>query len=54
MDRMEEVVGVMDQYRYEGWQQELFLKLKDAVEDVDVDACAEIMRNWLSAGYGSD
>lgn len=54
MDRMEEVVGVMDQYRYEGRQQELFLKLKDAVEDVDVDACAEIMRNWLSAGYGSD
>jgi HPt (histidine-containing phosphotransfer) domain-containing protein len=34
MDGMEEVIQEMDQYRYEGWQKEMFARLKEAVEEI--------------------
>lgn len=46
MDQMGEVVSKMDDYDYEGPQQELFEKLKEAVEDVDVDTCEAILKEW--------
>ncbi len=36
----------MDQYRYEGWQKEMFARLKEAVEEIDVDSCEAIMIEW--------
>jgi len=46
MDKMEEVIREMGKYGYEGWQQELFDRLKTAVEDVDVDNCETILLEW--------
>ena len=46
MDAMGDVISDMDQYGYEGWQQESFAGLKDAIEEVDVDRCEEILKNW--------
>ncbi len=46
MDKMEDVIEQMKQYRYEGEQRELFAQLKNAVEEVDVDSCEAIMKKW--------
>lgn len=46
MDQMEEVIGEMNQYRYEDGHRELFKKLAEAVEEVDVDLCEEILKEW--------
>ena len=46
MDQMGEVISGMDLYDYDGWQRELYEKLKEAVEDVDVDTCESILREW--------
>lgn len=46
MDKMEEVAHEMNSYRYEGWQQEMFMRMKDAVDDIDVDSCEAILQEW--------
>ena len=46
MDLMEETIKVLDAYHYEDWQKELFDKLKEAVEELDVDTCGEIIAEW--------
>lgn len=46
MDQMEEVIQRMSQYRYEDWQQGLFEQLKEASEEMDVDRCEAVLRNW--------
>lgn len=46
MDRMEEVIQEMSQYRYEEGQVELFHRLKEAVDEYDIDGCEEILKNW--------
>lgn len=46
MDRMDEIISSMEEYQYEGRQEELFLKLKEAVEDFAVDVCEEVMQKW--------
>lgn len=46
MDHMEEVISEMSNYRYEGWQKELFAELKNAVEVIDVDSCETIIEDW--------
>lgn len=47
-DAMESVIDKMDQYHYEGWQEELFSQLKDSVDEIDVDTCGEIIDKWES------
>lgn len=47
-DGMESVIGTMNQYRYEEWQEELFHQLKDSVDVIDVDTCEEIVEQWES------
>lgn len=46
IDAMESVIHAMDQYRYEGWQKELFDQLKNSVDEIDVDTCGEIIGYW--------
>ena len=46
MDRMEEVIHRMNRYHYEEWQKEMFTRLKDAVEELDVDSCEMILQEW--------
>ena len=46
MDRMEEAAGAMKEYSYSGIQAELFGQLLEAVENIDVDTCEEIMADW--------
>ena len=46
MDKMEEVAHEMNNYGYEGWQQEMFEQMKDAVEEIDVDGCETILQEW--------
>lgn len=45
-DGMEFVTQKMEQYRYDGWQEALFSRLKEAVDEIDVDACEEIIGQW--------
>lgn len=47
-DCMEQIVGKMEQFHYEGWQEELFGQLKNAVDEIDVDTCGEIIEHWES------
>ena len=46
MDRMEAVVQKMNHYHYEDWQKEMYARLKDAVEEIDVDSCETILQEW--------
>ncbi len=46
MDRMEEVSAAMAKYTYTGEQEEIFRHFKEAVDNVDVDTCEEIMKEW--------
>lgn len=46
MGGMEDVIEEMNQYGYEGDQQEFFAQLREAVESVDVDRCETIMKDW--------
>lgn len=46
MDGMEEVMESMKAYTYEESQNDLFNKLCDAIDMVDVDACGDIMNQW--------
>ncbi len=43
---MELLIGKMEHYKYEEWQKELFDQLKNAVDEVDLDACEEIINKW--------
>jgi CheY-like chemotaxis protein/HPt (histidine-containing phosphotransfer) domain-containing protein len=45
-DRMDSAVNEMIKYSYEGYQEEMFHQLKEAVDDMDVDACEEIIDKW--------
>lgn len=46
MDRMEEVADAMKEYSYSGKRGELFERLLEAVENIDVDTCEEVMVEW--------
>ena len=48
MDLMEDVIEELGEYKYEGWEEELFGRLKEAVNEVDVDSCEEILNEWES------
>ncbi len=45
-DNMELLINEMEQYHYEGWQEELLGQLKDAVDEIDLDACEETISRW--------
>lgn len=46
MDKMEEVIRQMNHYSYSEWQRELFERLKEAVEEIDVDSCEAVLLDW--------
>ena len=46
MDAMEQVVKDMSQYSYSDAQRDIFEKLRNAVEDIDTERCAEIIAEW--------
>ncbi|MCR5595047.1 MAG: PocR ligand-binding domain-containing protein [Lachnospiraceae bacterium] len=46
MDEMEEVINKMSEYRYNEFWAEKFKRLKEAVQQMDVDSCIEIIDNW--------
>ncbi len=46
MDQMDQVIQEMSKYRYGENEEELFEKLKEAVEELNVDACEDIMAKW--------
>jgi hypothetical protein len=46
MDQMEAVIAKLDNYHYDGKNEELYKKLCDAVGDMDPDACEEVIHNW--------
>lgn len=45
-DSMESVISTMEKYHYEGEQAELFVKLKNSVDEIDVETCEEIIGQW--------
>lgn len=46
MDRMEKVIQEMEQYSYTDWQKEMFEQLREAVDNIDIDTCEEILDSW--------
>ncbi|MDE6714173.1 MAG: PocR ligand-binding domain-containing protein [Lachnospiraceae bacterium] len=46
MDTAGEMVMKLAEYRYDGWQKELLKKMENAVEDMDVEQCEEIIETW--------
>lgn len=46
MDTADEIVMKLAEYRYDGWQKELLGKMENAVEDMDVEQCEEIIETW--------
>lgn len=46
MDGMEGVIAQMKQYTYSGEAEEMFEKLKEAVDNLDVDTCEEVVESW--------
>ncbi len=46
MDRMDEIIEEMKQYRFEDWQEDSFAQLWSAVEDFDVDRCECVLQEW--------
>lgn len=46
MDGMEEVKKSLSQYHYEPSSIELYQQLCDAIDEIDPDACEEIMTAW--------
>lgn len=46
MDRMEEAGNAMKKYSFSGEQGKLFEQMLEAIENIDVDACEEIMVEW--------
>lgn len=46
MDRMEEVMGNMEEYKYNNEQEEMFGQIKESIEEFDVDLCEEIIQKW--------
>ena len=43
---MEQAVEQLKGYRYPTEQQGYFEQMKEAVSDIDVDACEEILAGW--------
>ncbi len=48
MDRMEVVIGEMEEYQYDKEQDEFFRQIKDSIDEFDVDLCEEIVQKWES------
>jgi HPt (histidine-containing phosphotransfer) domain-containing protein len=48
MDQMEAVIAKLDNYHYEGENEELYKKLSEAVGDMDPDACEDVIHTWKS------
>lgn len=48
------VVEQMSSYTFTGKQNELFIKLKQAAEESDIDVCSEIVSEWGKHIVGSD
>lgn len=46
LDAMEQAVEQLKGYRYPAEQQNYFHQLKEAVSDIDIDACEEILADW--------
>jgi HPt (histidine-containing phosphotransfer) domain-containing protein len=46
MDQMEAVIAKLDNYHYDGENEELYKKLCDAVGDMDPDVCEEVIHTW--------
>ena len=46
IDKMEQVILDMDSFEYPSEQKKLFVELKNAVGNIDVDMCTEIIEKW--------
>lgn len=46
MDTAGEMVLKLAEYTYDGWQGELFAEIENAVENMDVEQCEEIIEKW--------
>jgi signal transduction histidine kinase/CheY-like chemotaxis protein/HPt (histidine-containing phosphotransfer) domain-containing protein len=48
MDQMEAVIAKLDNYHYEGENEDLYKKLSEAVGEMDPDACEDVIHTWKS------
>ncbi|MDE7271659.1 MAG: PocR ligand-binding domain-containing protein [Lachnospiraceae bacterium] len=46
MDRMDDAIHTLDGYSFDDESHELYIKLCEAVADMDPDACEEVIGNW--------
>lgn len=45
----DDLLAGMDQYAYEGGQEELFARLKSAIEDIDTEMAENVLEEWKNA-----
>ncbi len=50
-DKMEKVIGAMEQYSFDGEYKQFFERLKNAVEDIDTEKCEKILEEWEKTGF---
>ncbi len=46
MDKMDDAIHTLDGYSFHDESHELYLRLCEAVADMDPDACEEVISDW--------
>jgi len=46
MDEMDKVIGLMEQVLLDKMEAQCFVKMKDAVEELDAEGCEELIKEW--------
>lgn len=46
MDEMDKVIGLLEQVALEEMETQCFLKMREAVEELDVESCEELIKEW--------
>ncbi|MDE7184012.1 MAG: hypothetical protein K2O40_05935 [Lachnospiraceae bacterium] len=46
MDKMDDAIHTLDGYSFDDENHELYLRLCEAVADMDPDACEEVIADW--------
>ncbi|MDE6518103.1 MAG: Hpt domain-containing protein, partial [Acetatifactor sp.] len=46
MDEMDRVIGLLEQVMLEEMETQCFVKMKEAVEELDVESCEELIKEW--------
>ena len=46
MDKMDKVIGLLEQVALEERETQCFVKMREAVEELDAESCEELIKEW--------